>query len=210
MTILKLPNAGDNAHLTITACEVVQGTYGEQVKFDAANGDTLYVPKESAVRQLLRCGYDSGVNDETGKPVPHYGDVVGDTLLFSRDANPKPGAKPFWSITVSSPGDARALAPSKRLTQAAAQKAAPEEDDGYGPIDETPKSAPLIDRIKTLTGDANTMDKQATERARLTAGIMLYGMSMIYGMTGSLNISEIAAALQSESVAHLAGYRRQR
>ncbi len=30
----------------------------------------------------------------------------------------------------------------------------------------------------------------------LASGMMLYGMSMIYGMTGSLNISEIAAALQ--------------
>ena len=39
-------------------------------------------------------------------------------------------------------------------------------------MDETPKSAPLIDRIKTLTGDANTTDKQATERARLTAAYM--------------------------------------
>ena len=164
MTIIKLPNAGDNAHLTITGCEVVQGTYGEQVKFDAANGDTLYVPKESAVRQLLRCGYDGGNDDETGKPVPNYGDVVGDTLMFSRDANPKPGAKPFWSITVSSPGDAHPVAPSKRLTQAAAQKPALEEDDGYGPIDETPKTASLLDRMTALTGGPTD-----NERARLTA-----------------------------------------
>lgn len=106
MSIIKLPNAGDTATLTITRCEVKAGNFGEQVAFSAGD-DVLFVGKDTADRQLLRCGFDVG----------DYGAVVGSTLRFSREANAKkPGAAPFWNIEVSSAGEARqSAAPSKRL-----------------------------------------------------------------------------------------------
>lgn len=82
--ILKLQNAGDVATLNITGCEVVEGNYGQQVKFEAGD-DTLYLPDTSAFRQLERIGLDV----ET---------AVGKRLIFSRAASTKPGAKPFWNI----------------------------------------------------------------------------------------------------------------
>ena len=106
MAIIKLPNAGDTATLTITRCEVKAGNFGEQVAFSAGE-DVLFVGKDTADRQLLRCGFDVG----------DYAAVVGSTLRFSREANSKkPGAAPFWNIEVSSAGEARqTAAPSKRL-----------------------------------------------------------------------------------------------
>lgn len=106
MVIIKLPNAGDTATLTITRCEVKAGNFGEQVAFSAGE-DVLFVGKDTADRQLLRCGFDVG----------DYAAVVGSTLRFSREANSKkPGAAPFWNIEVSSAGEARqTAAPSKRL-----------------------------------------------------------------------------------------------
>ena len=106
MAIIKLPNAGDTATLTISRCEVKAGNFGEQVAFSAGE-DVLFVGKDTADRQLLRCGFDVG----------DYAAVVGSTLRFSREANSKkPGAAPFWNIEVSSAGEARqTAAPSKRL-----------------------------------------------------------------------------------------------
>jgi hypothetical protein len=104
--IIKLPNANDTATLTITRCEVKAGNFGEQVAFSAGE-DVLFIGKDTADRQLLRCGFDVG----------DYHAVVGSTLRFSREANAKkPGAAPFWNIEVSSAGEARQTAtPSKRL-----------------------------------------------------------------------------------------------
>lgn len=85
--ILKLQNAGDVATLNITGCEVVEGNYGQQVKFEAGD-DTLYLPDTSAFRQLERIGLD-------------VESAVGKRLVFSRTASTKPGAKPFWDIAVA-------------------------------------------------------------------------------------------------------------
>lgn len=85
MAIIKLQNTGEEHTMTITQCEVVKGQYGEQVKFSDGT-DLLYLPKDTADRQLQRLslGYD---------------ECVGMTLTFSRDPNPKPGAKPYWGIS---------------------------------------------------------------------------------------------------------------
>lgn len=98
MSILKLPNVGDTATLNVARCEVVEGESGEQVMFVAANGDVLYLPRTSADRQLLRCGF--GDDASTGL---EYGNVSGATLVFSRAPNPKKGFKPFWNIDRGSP-----------------------------------------------------------------------------------------------------------
>src|SRR5688500_16084388 len=90
MSVLKLANAGESATLDITACEVVEGQYGEQVLFKSGDDD-LYLPRTSADRQLERLGFLSGDGMD-------YEAVVGLALTFSRAPNPKAGSKPFWNI----------------------------------------------------------------------------------------------------------------
>ncbi len=85
MAILKLQNEGDSHTMTVTECKTVTGNYGEQVLFSDGT-DALYLPKQSADRQLDRLGLDES-------------SVVGMNLTFSRDANPKKGAKPYWGIS---------------------------------------------------------------------------------------------------------------
>jgi len=85
MAILKLVNEGDAHTMTVTECKTVTGNYGEQVLFSDGS-DTLYLPKQSADRQLERLGLDES-------------SVVGMNLTFSRDPNPKKGAKPYWGVS---------------------------------------------------------------------------------------------------------------
>ncbi len=85
MAILKLINEGDAHTMTVTECKTVTGNYGEQVLFSDGS-DLLYLPKQSADRQLDRLGLDES-------------SVVGMNLTFSRDPNPKKGAKPYWGVS---------------------------------------------------------------------------------------------------------------
>ena len=117
MAILKLQNEGDSHTMTVEECEPVKGQYGMQVVFKGG-GDALYLPEESANRQLLRCGYPE--LDASDGSAPDYDAVIGDTLTFSRSKNPKPGAKPYWNIEVASPADTKAKPAPKRLTHAEA------------------------------------------------------------------------------------------
>jgi hypothetical protein len=98
MAIIKLQNAGEEHTMTITQCEVAKGNYGEQVKFSDGT-DLLYLPKETADRQLQRLTLD-------------YEGCVGMTLTFSRDPNPKPGAKPYWGISFADNAAPRVSAPA--------------------------------------------------------------------------------------------------
>ena len=96
MAILKLTESGSSLTLHIAKAEVVQGNYDEQVKFTSANGDTIFLPRKSADRQLFRCGF--GTEDAPGEYNIAYGDVDGTTICFSRDPNAKMPAKPFWGL----------------------------------------------------------------------------------------------------------------
>lgn len=98
MGIIKLAEAGSEAVLTITNCEAVEGKFGMQVRFDADNGDTLYVPESSVERQMDRFGAES------------YSDVVGMTLRFYRAPNNK-GGSPYWNIDKAREGDTAPKAP---------------------------------------------------------------------------------------------------
>ena len=102
MSILKLANAGEEATLTIAACNIVEGQYGAQVRFDTGDDVTLYLPQSSADRQLERIGLD-------------YGQTIGETLTFSRTASTKPGSKPFWNISKAN-GAKKAPPPEERPT----------------------------------------------------------------------------------------------
>jgi hypothetical protein len=106
MGIIKLVNEGDTHTMLIADCKEVAGNYGAQVLFSDGT-DSLYLPKESADRQLTRMGAD-------------YSSVEGLMLTFSRDPNPKKGAKPYWGISYAG-------------TEAPANKASPRV--------EAPKSA---------------------------------------------------------------------
>ena len=92
MAIVKLQNAGESLTWLIKKAEVVAGNYGNQVKFENEDGDILFIPHDSAQRQLDRINLQ-------------VVDCVGETLTISRDPNPKPGAKPYWGIRPAGPGD---------------------------------------------------------------------------------------------------------
>ena len=109
MTILKLPHEGDTHTALIDRCAVEQGKYGDQVIFEFGP-DRLYLPKLSADRQLLRCGFDKG----GGSPQVDYEQVAGNILCFSRDHNSNAPDKPYWGITIAT-GDTPP--PRKRMTE---------------------------------------------------------------------------------------------
>jgi hypothetical protein len=103
MGIIKLQNEGESHTMTVTECKTVTGNYGEQVLFSDGT-DTLYLPKQSADRQLERLGLDES-------------SAVGMNLTFSRDPNPKKGAKPYWGISYAG-AEPAAPKPSQRVEPA--------------------------------------------------------------------------------------------
>ncbi len=118
MAILKLQNAGDEHTMTITECIVAKGNYGEQVKFNDGT-DLLYLPKDTADRQLQRLGLDGHGSDG------QYDAVIGMTLTFSRDPNPKPGSKPYWGISFA--GESEAPKPKPQAPAAPVTVIPPEQ-----------------------------------------------------------------------------------
>jgi hypothetical protein len=101
MAIVKLQNAGESLTWTIKKAEVVAGKFGNQVKFENDGGDLLFIPHDSAMRQLDRVNLT-------------VVDCVGETLTIARDENKKGGA-PYWSIRPAGPGD-RQPADAKRIS----------------------------------------------------------------------------------------------
>ena len=98
MAILKLPNLNDTFTGHVTGCEEVAGQFGAQVKFLFSSLDILFLPAETAHRQLLHAGFaDAGGNP----PKAELSTVKGNTLSFSRTANKTPGAKPYWNIAIA-------------------------------------------------------------------------------------------------------------
>ena len=147
MTILKLPHEGDTHTALIDRCAVEQGKYGDQVIFEFGP-DRLYLPKLSADRQLLRCGFDKG----GGSPQVGYEQVAGNILCFSRDHNASAPDKPYWGITIATGGTP---APSKRLT----------EVPGVAPKARTPatQSTTTSAMSKTLTASPTRSRQQVAD-----------------------------------------------
>ena len=148
MSIIKLPDEGMTHTGKVKLCESVQGTYGQQVKFEFADGDVLFMPYDSAVRQLMRCGFDGG-QDENGEDVADFERVAGETLTFARTHNKKPGAKPFWDVSVASGAEKAGAVPSKRLTGPDTRTAGQKIIDAAIPPDDAPpafhREVPLPD-----------------------------------------------------------------
>ena len=121
MNIIKLQNVGESRSMDIVECIAVAGQYGEQVKFSDGS-DILFLPKTSADRQLERLGLT-------------YATAVGETLTFSRSANPKKGSAPFWDISPAGP------AMSKPSTRVPSPHVPPKETVGKRqPFDEPARS----------------------------------------------------------------------
>lgn len=114
MAVIKLTNVGDSATCHIVKCEVVEGKFGEDVKFTTANGDTLFINRKSADRQLARLGF-------ADEEMVLYSDVDGTTLRFYRSENTKQPGKHYWNIDRIIPEDDARNRPS--LVEAAKQEA---------------------------------------------------------------------------------------
>lgn len=129
--IIRMPDEGDTLTMHVAKCEVVEGQFGEQVKFTDTRGDQLFISRASADRQLARQGFADG-------ELVIYGDVDGQTLVFSRDHNPK--GKPYWGIQRVVPADDATHRPSlKEAAMAEAErvrkaKNLPPDDGSMGPF----------------------------------------------------------------------------
>lgn len=170
--IIKLKNAGESVTWHIAKAETTAGNFGPQVKFESSEGEILYLPADSAERQLSRIPLS-------------VAECIGETLVISRDPNPKPGAQPFWGIKLA--GAAEKQPPSKRLSYAEAAKPSgpskgsiPEMDnfpseeyvasihwsDGADPYLEPPR-APTPHRVPTVPTKAADTAPIAAKRAAL-------------------------------------------
>ena len=126
--VIKMPAEGDTLTMHCVKCEIVEGQFGEQVKFTDSRGDALYLPRASADRQLGRAGFADA-------EMVLYSDVDGTTLVFSRDLNDKMPAKPYWSISRVVVDDLAARPSLAAAAKAEAErvrvaKHLPAEDDG--------------------------------------------------------------------------------
>ena len=135
MAILKLPNVNDTHTGHVSACEQVTGTYGEQVKFGFEGGDLLFLPADSAHRQLLHAGFPDVGEDGHARANLHA--VVGNTLAFFRSPNKKAGSAPYWNVTIA---NGAPPAPSKRLSGPDTATATPTGVPGIAPTAQTPVS----------------------------------------------------------------------
>jgi len=135
MAILKLQNVGDAHQARVTMCEAVEGKFGPQVKLQFENGDLLFLPADSAHRQLLHAGFPDVGEDGTARANLHA--VVGNTLAFFRSPNKKAGSAPYWNVTIA---NGAPPAPSKRLAGPDTATATPTTVPGVAPKPQTPAS----------------------------------------------------------------------
>ena len=122
--ILKLPNVGDEHTGTVTRFTEVEGAAGPQVQCDFADGKRIYLPAETAVRQLVRLGFDGGKGPD-GKDRADFEAAEGNTFRFYRTENKNPKLRPYWNIDIADGVDIAAskAPPSKRMTQEDAVRA---------------------------------------------------------------------------------------
>jgi hypothetical protein len=137
MAILKLQEAGEEITLDLESVSIVEGNFGQQVKFDANTGDCLYVPLSSVERQLDRCG------------VAEVAELTGKTIHFSRAASNKPGGKPFWNLDKARNGDVVAK-PNGAAPKTSAPKAPAVPYSSPGLL---PGENPLFDELINKYGE---------------------------------------------------------
>lgn len=114
MAVLKLTDAGQAHTGKIEAAQRVEGNFGPQVCLTFEDGNSVYLPEESADRQLNRIGYTVEELNEQASETAVW-------LKVHRQANPKKGAKPFWAIDKAS---GKASAPPVPASRTATPKPA--------------------------------------------------------------------------------------
>jgi hypothetical protein len=158
MSILKIQEAGEELTLELTAAEIVEGNFGQQVKFEDKNGDVLYVPLSSVERQLDRCG------------VAEVSDLTGKSIHFSRAASNKPGGKPFWNLDKARNGDA--VKTNGAAPKASAPKAEAYESPGRLPNEDFRE---LVLRYRECAAAANeAWGKDTSDQALVAAAATLF------------------------------------
>jgi len=166
MSILKLKNVGDTYTGHVTKCEAVAGQFGEQVLFQFANNDMLYLPKDSADRQLMRCSFGDGEGIK-------YEEVEGNTLTFSRDPNKKPGSAPYWSVQLASgaenhpPVSRRAAAGLPANSREAAPP--PTDADFEGLMDDGPDASDVLEGTSFPFGENKPVEAKQGGKDALRA-----------------------------------------
>jgi hypothetical protein len=171
MAILKLQNVNDSATFRVKQAEVVAGKFGPQVKFEAENGDLLFISQDTAMRQLSRIPLE-------------VIDCAGETLTFYRSEN-KSGGAPYWNISVADAVDRSKPAEPKRLGSPYVPgldgPEAPIEDEGFEAFSaaiDSVSSAPTGKRativqdycnlLKHLKANSGLTDEQAIQSAAAT------------------------------------------
>jgi hypothetical protein len=171
MAILKLQNVNDSATFRVKQAEVVAGKFGPQVKFEAENGDLLFISQDTAMRQLSRIPLE-------------VIDCAGETLTFYRSEN-KSGAAPYWNISVADAVDRSKPAEPKRLGSPYVPgldgPEAPIEDEGFEAFSaaiDSVSAAPTGKRLtivqdycnllKHVKANSGLKDEQAIQSAAAT------------------------------------------
>ncbi len=158
--IIKMPDEGDTITMHVAKCEVVEGKFGEQVKFTDTRGDALFISRASADRQLSRIGF-------CDEEAVLYGDVDGNTLVFSRDHNKQMPAKPYWGIARVVAADDATKRPSLAAQAKAeaervriAKKLPPDDGGSMGPFIPGLDDAPPPSDEDSPYGDEDGMPTQ--------------------------------------------------
>jgi hypothetical protein len=103
--IIKVKDVGEEWIAKIYGADIVSGQYGEQVQFVDEHGDTLYMPLDSAQRQLQRLEMDVETLNHAAKQRAVW-------LKFYRTPSTRPGGSPFWNIALA--GGSKAVAQGAR------------------------------------------------------------------------------------------------
>jgi hypothetical protein len=187
MAILKLPNVNDTHTGHVSACEQVTGTYGEQVKFGFEGGDLLFLPADSAHRQLLHAGFPDVGEDATARADLHA--VAGNTLAFFRSPNKKAGSAPYWNVTIA---NGAPPAPSKRLAGPDTATATPTTVPGVAPKAQTP-----VSQSTTTSAMSKALTAPATRSRAQVAAAYQWALATAHAAQVATLGSTDAAAVQA-------------
>lgn len=183
MAILKLPNVNDTHTGHVSACEQVEGTYGPQVKFGFEGGDLLFLPADTAHRQLLHAGFADVGEDGHARADLHQ--VAGNTLAFFRSPNKKAGSAPYWNVTIA---NGAPPAPSKRLSGPDTATVVP----GVAPKAQTPAS-----HSTTTSAMSKALSAPATRSRAQVAAAYAWALATAHAAQVATLGSTDAAAVQA-------------
>ena len=187
MAILKLPNVNDTHTGHVSACEQVEGNFGPQVKFGFEGGDLLFLPADSAHRQLLHAGFADVGEDGHARADLHG--VAGNTLAFFRSPNKKAGSAPYWNVTIA---NGAPPAPSKRLAGPDTATVTATVVPGVAPKAQTPAS-----HSTTTSAMSKALSAPATRSRAQVAAAYAWALATAHAAQVATLGSTDAAAVQA-------------